>query len=125
MKRFIMSLKTMGIAFAMSFYKGAWTKKGKPTADLVVQGYAGMVLELIFPWRRNPQSVIAHKQAWLEKKQRRLDELDAEFEKLLDSNEIAHRQAWLEKKQRRLDEKRQRQLDELDAKLKKLRRTRD
>lgn len=81
MKRFIMSLKTMGIAFAMSFYKGAWTKKGKPTADLVVQGYAGMVLELIFPWRRNPQSVIAHKQAWLEKKQRRLDELNAEINK--------------------------------------------
>ena len=125
MKRFIIYLKFIGISFAMSLCKEVWSKNGTLRGDLFLGGYVGMVLELIFPWRRNRQSVIAHRQAWLEKKQRRLDELDAEFEKLLDSNEIAHRQARLEKKQRRLDEKRQRQLDELDAKLKKLRRTRD
>ena len=81
MKRFIMTHKIIGIAFAMNFYKGAWTKKGTPTADLFLMGYVGMVLERIFPWRRNPQSVIAHRQAWLEKKQRRLDELNAELKK--------------------------------------------
>ena len=56
MKRFIMSLKTLGIAFAMSVCKEVWTKKGTLTADL-----------------------IAHSQAWLEKKQKRLDELNAEL----------------------------------------------
>ena len=82
MKRFIMFLKLTGIILAMSFYKGTWTKKnGTLTGDLFLQGKVGMVLELIFPWRRNPQSVIAHRQAWLEKKQRRSDELVAELDK--------------------------------------------
>jgi hypothetical protein len=77
-----MNLKIFCIIVYMEQCKGLWFKNGKLRADLFLGGYVGMVLDLIFPWRRNPQSVIAHRQAWLEKKQRRLDELDAELKKL-------------------------------------------
>jgi hypothetical protein len=82
MKRVFILVKIAWLHFLIDTYKTALSKNGKLTGEVGIRGYLGLLLNLIFPWRRTPQGVLAHRQAFVEKRTKKLNDLKAENERL-------------------------------------------
>jgi len=81
MKRIVIPVKIIWLSAVVEGYKGAVSKKGKLTGEVAIRGYAGMLLDLISPWRKTPQGVLAHRQAFVEKIEKKLSDLEVELSK--------------------------------------------
>jgi len=86
MKRVLILVRIAWLHLYVENYKTALSKNGKLTNEVAIRGYLGILLDLIFPWRKTPQGVLAHRQAFVEKKLKKLSGLKAENERLKRAN---------------------------------------
>jgi len=82
MKRVFILVKIAWLYLLIENYKSAHSKNGKLTGEVAIRGYLGILLDLISPWRRTPQGVLTHRQAFVEKRTKKLNDLKAENERL-------------------------------------------